>query len=145
MGLLLAQTDAEVLAPAGLEAALMGVGGLLFLIALVLGIMVVVKMCKNGQQGLGIAAGVLMFCSGIGHLIALIFGWMKAKEWNIKSLMLGYTFCLIGSLVIGLSGYGMWAVRVVKELPNLEGGVSIDGGDAGVSIDFPDVPDPIAP
>lgn len=140
MGHLLAQAEInpELMQPSGLEMALLGVGGLLGIIGLVLGIMVVVKMCQNGQQGLGIAAGVLMFCTGIGHLIALIFGWMKAKEWNIKNLMLGYTLCMIGSVVIGGAGYGIWISKIASELGKTGGGISIDGGDAGVSVDFPD-------
>jgi hypothetical protein len=51
-------------------------------------ILVVVKMFQHGQTGLGIATIVLVIFCGIGGLIAFIFGWMRAREWNINNIML---------------------------------------------------------
>jgi hypothetical protein len=96
----------------------MGVGGLLSLVALVCGIMVVVKMIQNKQTALGVISLILMFCTGIGHLIALIYGWMKSSEWNIKGLMMAYTASLIVGTVLVGAGYGIMISKIVKEVQN---------------------------
>jgi hypothetical protein len=64
------------------------VGGLT---CLVCHILVIIKMFQRGQTGLGIACILLTLCFGIGGLITLIYGWVKASEWNIKNLMVVYT------------------------------------------------------
>lgn len=76
------------------------VGGIFSLASLVLAILVCVKMIQNGQQTLGIVSIVLSFCL-IGQFIALVYGWMKAQEWQIQTLMKGFTACLALSLVMG--------------------------------------------
>ena len=102
----------------GLEMGLMGVGGILSLIALVCSIMVAVKMMQNNQTGLGIASIVLTFCTGIGYLITLIVGWMKSAEWNIKGLMTAYTACLLIGFALLAAGYGMMMVKVANQIQN---------------------------
>ena len=49
-------------------------------------IMVLIKMFQQGQTGLGIACIVLVFCVGIGGLIAFIFGWINAQKWPVWQL-----------------------------------------------------------
>ena len=102
--------------PGGLELGLMGIGGLLSLVALICGIIVVVKMIQNKQTALGVITLILMFCTGIGHFIALIFGWMKSSEWNIKGLMMAYTVSLLLGMALGLGGYGIMVAKIVKEV-----------------------------
>lgn len=105
---------AQAFQPTGMEMGLMGIGGALLLAALVCSIMVCVKMFQNNQTGLGVASLVLMFCTGIGYFITLIFGWMKSSEWNIKGLMTAYTASLVlGALLFG-AGYGMIGARLVN-------------------------------
>ena len=55
-------------------------------------ILVLVQMFKREQTGLGIACIVLLLCA-IGGLIAFIYGWIKAKEWDIQNVMLAWTIC----------------------------------------------------
>ena len=74
-----------------LEMALLGIGGILGLVAFVCFVMIVIKMFQNNQTALGIISILTIFCAGIGYLVALIFGWTKSKEWNIKGLMAAYT------------------------------------------------------
>src|SRR5690242_10501235 len=57
---------------------LYGIGGLG---ALVCFILVVVQMFQRGQTGLGVACIVLLFCCGIGNLVAFVYGWMRHREW----------------------------------------------------------------
>jgi hypothetical protein len=101
-----------------LEMGLMGVGVIFSLIALVCSIMVCVKMFQNDQTALGVISLVLMFCTGIGYLITLIFGWMKSSEWNIKGLMTVYTATILLGIVLFGAGYGILIAKVVKEVQN---------------------------
>lgn len=64
--------------------------------ALVCYVTVVIQMFMHGDTGVAIASLVL-FCCG-GPLIAFIFGWTKAGEWENGLLMLAWTLCtLIGA------------------------------------------------
>ena len=81
---------------------LMALAGLWYVLALVCGIaslvffiMVVVQMFKHDQTNLGIICIVLTFCTGVGPLIAFIYGWMKSTEWNIKKTMTYWTVCFV--------------------------------------------------
>ena len=112
------QAAAAAVMPGELELGLIVVGGLLSLVALICGIIVVVRMFQNQKTALGMISLTLMFCSGVGHLVALVVGWMKSSEWNIKGLMVAYTLAFfLGTVLLG-SGYGIWTVRVVKEFQN---------------------------
>ncbi len=68
------------------------IGGL---IVLVCHIIVIVKMFQKGQTVIGIVAIVLTCCFGGGLLLTLIYGWIKATEWNIKNLMIVYTLGMV--------------------------------------------------
>jgi len=106
--------EAPTYTPTGLELGLLGIGGLLGLVALVLGIVVAVKMLKNGQTVVAVISMILMFCTGIGHFIALIFGWMKSREWNIKGLMTAYTVSLLLSIGFLGAGYAIMLPKLIR-------------------------------
>jgi len=106
---------AQVFQPSGMELGLIVVGVVLSLIATVCSIMVCVKMFQNKQTGLGVASLILMFCTGIGYFITLIYGWMKSAEWNIKGLMMAYTGCFLVGLALTFAGYGMMVARMVND------------------------------
>lgn len=63
--------------------------------SLVCGIIISVKMFQNDNTALGVITLITLFCSGIGYLIALIFGWMKAGAWRIQNLMIVYSILLV--------------------------------------------------
>ena len=63
-------------------------------------ILVLVKMFQNDQVVMGVVCIVLIFC-GIGPLVAFVYGWIKSSEWNIQKLMLIWTGCFIGNLLLG--------------------------------------------
>ena len=77
--------------------------GLLGIISLVCWILVLIKMFQHGAIGLAIASIVLILC-GIGPLVALVYGWIKADEWGIRNVMLIWTICLLLSIVVGVGG-----------------------------------------
>lgn len=71
--------------------------------SLVCYILVLIKMFQNGQTGLGIACIVLLFCCGIGGLIAFIYGWMKSSEWGIQNVMLIWTVLFIINIILNVA------------------------------------------
>jgi hypothetical protein len=73
-----------------------GVGGL------VCYILVLIQMFQHGKTGLGIACIVLLFCFGIGGLIAFIYGWVKVGEWRITNLMAAWTVFFVLSIASGI-------------------------------------------
>jgi hypothetical protein len=86
------------------------------LVTLVCHILVIVKMFQNGHTGLGIACIILMFCCGIGYAITLIYGWMKASQWNIRNLMIVYTI----ALVLDFLGLGLNPGVVQQQLQQIQ-------------------------
>ena len=81
---------------------LVALAGLWYLLAIACGIaslvffiMVVVQMFKHDQTNLGIICIVLTFCTGVGPLIAFVYGWMKATEWNLKKTMNYWTVAFV--------------------------------------------------
>lgn len=64
--------------------------GLAQLICLVL---VIVEMFKRGETGLGITCVALSLCTGIGGLIAFVYGWVKSSEWGLRKVMVAWTAC----------------------------------------------------
>ncbi len=83
-------------------------------------VMVVVQMFKRDQANLGIICIVLTFVTGVGPLIALIYGWTKATEWDIKKIMTYWTVAFVLQFVfVGLavvSGVGAAATMIQEEM-----------------------------
>jgi hypothetical protein len=77
--------------------------GIVGLVSLVCFILVVVKMFQTGKTGLGIVTIILVFCVGIGGLIALIWGWIKAQELKMVPLMLVWTGAIILGIVLSFA------------------------------------------
>jgi len=96
-----------------------GIGGLICFI------MVVIEMFKREQQAMGVVCIVGIFC-GIGSLIALIFGWVKAKEWNISKLMTIYTVCFVASCVLYGAGYAIMIPKMMDEIQNELNNIDMD-------------------
>jgi hypothetical protein len=69
------------------------------LVSLVCFILVLVAMFKNEQTVMGIVCIVTIFC-GIGGLIAFVYGWMKAGEWNLQQVMLAWTGAFVLYLIL---------------------------------------------
>src|SRR5262249_4220228 len=75
-----------------LAAIFLGVGSLINLVCFIL---LVVKMFQNGKTGLGVLCIVLLFCCGIGNVVAFIYGWIKSAEWNLRTVMMVWTVGVI--------------------------------------------------
>lgn len=68
---------------------------------LVFFIMVLIQMFKRDQSNLGIICIVLTFCTGVGPLIAFVYGWIKSTEWNLKKVMTYWTAAIALIFVAG--------------------------------------------
>jgi hypothetical protein len=77
---------------------------LALLVKLICFVMVLVQMSKHGEGGLVLVCIILSLCGGLGTLIAFVFGWSRARQWNISRLMTVWTvalaiLCLSGTIV----------------------------------------------
>src|SRR5262245_14011529 len=81
----------------------LGLASIAGIVSLICFILVLVQMFQRGQTGLGIVTLLLALCTGVGGLIAFVYGWIKATEWNLKNVMLAWTV----SIVVAFVGYGM--------------------------------------
>ena len=89
---------------------------LLGLVQLVCLVLVIVEMFKRGETALGIVCAVLTLCTGIGGLIAFVYGWIKSTEWGLRKVMLAWTACLVLQLVLALAA-GIGAAMFVPVNP----------------------------
>jgi hypothetical protein len=69
--------------------------GLASLVGLICFILVIIQMFQRGATGVAILCIVLFLCCGLGWLIAFIYGWMRAREWNINGIMTVWTVALV--------------------------------------------------
>jgi hypothetical protein len=62
-------------------------------------VVVLVEMFKRQQTGIAITCIVLFLTTLMGPLVAFVYGWLKAKEWNLRRNMLAWTGCLVVCLI----------------------------------------------
>lgn len=89
----------------------MGVLLMLLLVICVIGslacyVMVIIKMFSKDESTMGIVCLVTLLC-GVGGLIAFVYGWMKSGEWGTKNLMLAWTGCFVGTILVYLAMIAM--------------------------------------
>ena len=83
-------------------------GNVLGLVLLVLLILIIIKMFQNNNSTLGIVTIITTLCCGVGQFVALVVGWIKSGEWNIKPLMMIYTVVLL--IHHGILGYMIYQI-----------------------------------
>jgi hypothetical protein len=83
-----------------MQTVLLVLQGLAGLGVLVCHILVIVRMFQAGDTGMGILCIVLSFC-GIGFLVTLIYGWVKAPVWGITKLMTIFTGLFVADILLG--------------------------------------------
>ena len=99
-----------------MEFVLLGIGGLLSLVALVCCILVIVKMFQNQMTGIGIVSIVGIFFCGIGYILTLIYGWQNKVAWGLQKVMPIYTICLVAGIIFYGIGYGMMLPKMMKQI-----------------------------
>lgn len=70
-------------------------------------IMVLVQMFQHGETGIGVACIILIFCFGIGGLVAFVYGWIKSAEWGIKNIMMIWSACIGIGLLLNVASFAM--------------------------------------
>jgi hypothetical protein len=75
--------------------------GLSSLVSFICFILVLIQMFQRGATGTGIACVVLTLCCGLGGLIAFVYGWIKARDWNLTNVM---TIWTVAFVIDGLAG-----------------------------------------
>ncbi|MDA1049584.1 MAG: hypothetical protein O3C40_03770 [Planctomycetota bacterium] len=124
--------------------------GLWYLLAIACGIaslvffiLVLVQMFKRDQSTLGIVCIVLSLCSGIGVLVAFVYGWMKATEWNLKKIMTYWTVAFVLYfifLILAVASFFAAAATMVPQDMNFDPNnmdiqIEMDGTDFSFSDD----------
>ncbi|MEO8496381.1 MAG: hypothetical protein ABI614_15040 [Planctomycetota bacterium] len=94
-----------------------------FVASLVFFIMVVIQMFKRDQTTLGIVCIVLAPCMCIGPLVAFVFGWMKATEWNLKKIMTYWTVAFVLYFILGTLAY---ALMLASAAPMVRDEIDVD-------------------
>ena len=84
-----------------------GISLILGLIGLACYITTVVKMFQKEDTALGIASAVGFIVCGIGVLVAFIFGWIKAKDYDNKTAMTVWTACIALNLILSFAAVAM--------------------------------------
>jgi len=127
-----------------MEWALLGVGGILMLVAFVCCIIVIVKMFQNQQTGLGVGSIIGIFVCGIGYILTLIFGWKNKAKWGLQTVMPIYTGALVLGLIFYGAGYAILIPKIIEQqnqmqqqmLDGMGGDVQFEGMGGDVQFNF---------
>ncbi len=97
-----------------------GLVSILGIASLVCFILVLIKMFQQGQTGLGVACIVLAFCAGIGALIAFIYGWVKAREWDLQKVMMVWSGIVVANILLFIIFMVLGGLAAVNQpVPNV--------------------------
>jgi hypothetical protein len=77
--------------------------GLSTLVSVVCFVVLIVQMFQRGAVGLGVACIVLSLCCGLGGVVAFVYGWAKARDWNLVNLMTVWTVAFAIDLAAGIA------------------------------------------
>jgi hypothetical protein len=92
--------------------------GLASLVSFICFILVLIQMFRRGATGMAIACLALTLCCGLGGLITFIYGWAKAREWNMFNLMTVWTAAFAVDLVAGIANPAPF--RPLREMLHVE-------------------------
>ena len=89
------------------------------LVSLVCFIMVLVKMFQRGDTTIGIVSLVLAICSGIGVLIAFVYGWINASRLEIRNVMIVWTIAIVASVLLTGAAMGIAMMQMPHEMQEM--------------------------
>ena len=121
-----------------MEMVLIGIGGLLMLVAFVCCIIVIVKMFQNQQTGLGIGSIIGIFFCGIGYILTLVFGWQNKEKWGLQKVMPIYTGAFVLGLIFYGAGYAILVPKIMEQQQNMQQNMqqNFPSGVEGAEFDF---------
>jgi hypothetical protein len=76
--------------------------GLASLVSLICFILVLIQMFQRGATGMGLTCLALILCCGLGGLITFVYGWVKARDWNMVNLMTVWTVAFALDVLAGI-------------------------------------------
>jgi hypothetical protein len=76
--------------------------GLAALISFICFILVLIQMFQRGLAGLAVTFIALTLCCGVGGLVTFVYGWVKARDWNMVNLMTVWTVAFAIDVVVGI-------------------------------------------
>jgi hypothetical protein len=98
---------------------LIGLGGLLSLVAFVCAIIVIVKMFQANQTGLGVGTILaLFFCGPVGYILAMVYGSQNKVAWKLESVMPIFIGSFVLGLVLIIPGYVMFFASMADDIQN---------------------------
>jgi hypothetical protein len=101
--------------------------------SLVFFVMVVIQMFQREEsKTLGIICVVLTFVTGVGPIIAFIFGWTKVKEWDLKKVMTSWTVAFVLQFIFLGIAFGAILTGSIMLTPQPQ----LDMDVPSLSIDF---------
>ena len=81
---------------------LQGISIALGLVSLVCFIYVVYTMFNNAESVIGIVCVVGICLLGIGGIVAFVYGWIKAREWEIVHVMGIWSGCVALQIILAV-------------------------------------------
>jgi hypothetical protein len=76
--------------------------GVLGLVSLLCFFYVIYQMFTNAETIIGVVCLVGVCVLGLGALVAFVYGWMKAWEWEIVPVMAIWSGCIVVQLLLAV-------------------------------------------
>ena len=76
------------------------IGAVLGIVSLLCYLFVIYQMFNNAESTMAIVCLIGVCLLGLGGIVAFIYGWMKAQEWEIVPVMGIWSGCVAGQIVV---------------------------------------------
>lgn len=77
-----------------------GINAVITIVSLCCYAFVIYQMFNNAESVIGIVCLVGLCVLGLGVIVAFIYGWIKAREWEIVPVMGMWSACVVAQLVL---------------------------------------------
>jgi hypothetical protein len=90
------------------DAVATGIVAIASLVSLICFVLVVIEMLQRGAVAMAVTCILLSLCCFLGGFIAFVYGWTRAGDWNIATVMKVWTVAFIVDLLAGLINPAPW-------------------------------------
>ena len=81
---------------------LQGISAVLGIVNICCYLFVIYQMFANAETVIGIVCLVGACVLGLGALVAFVYGWIKARDWEIVPVMATWSVCIAANIVIAI-------------------------------------------
>jgi len=81
---------------------LQGISAVLVIVSICCYLFVIYQMFNNAETVIGIVCLIGACVLGLGGLVAFVYGWIKAREWEIVPVMATWSACIAANVVIAI-------------------------------------------